>query len=303
MESWDDLKFFLAVARTGGLSKAAAQLGTSVSTVFRHVEALEKSLATHLFDRRPRGYLLTPAGETLLELAGTIEVRVDEARRQLSGADLLPEGVVRVTAPPDLAASVLVDMLLAFRDAYPRITLELNSTGKRLSLSDREADVALRAGPPPAEPDVVARKIADVAAAVYGSRRYLDRHGRPETHADLARHDLILASGPFASLPAVREFEQHAGDRAPRFRCGSFAEQKQFARAGFGLALLPCMLCGDAPELVSLFDPEPGALGGLWIAVHGDLRNLARVRAVVDFAWEALIHKRPQIEGKDVRRA
>src|SRR5579864_5811322 len=149
--SWDDLRLVLAIARRGTLSGAARQLGVTHSTVFRRLEAIERNTGARLFDRFRDGYAPTAAGDAMAAVAARIGEDVLELERRLSGQDLRPSGVVRLTTTDTLALAVAMPHLAAFRAAYPEIRLEIAVTNVVADLRRRDADIALRPTPDPPE--------------------------------------------------------------------------------------------------------------------------------------------------------
>lgn len=141
---WDDLKYFLAVARSGSLTEAGQTLKTSASTVSRRISVLEKKLGAHLFDRKSSGYVLTESGIEIRQKAGDVEAAALSVERAALGRDMHPTGVVRVTASDDIAANLIAPHLGRFQDRYPNIVLEIIAQMEIADLTRREADIALR---------------------------------------------------------------------------------------------------------------------------------------------------------------
>lgn len=289
-ENWDDLRVFLAVARSGSLSGAARTLGVNHSTVFRRIGAFEADLGVRLFERQSGGYLLTSAGEELRDGALRVEEEIASLSRKVTGQDLRLSGAVRVTTIDMLAFGLLPRHLAAFRHAYPGIEIELVVGNVALNLSRREADVALRVGNAPAE-TLVGRRVGRLAFAVYASADYRAR--RPE--ADLALHDWIGFDSEHEAL--VRRVARFLPDVRPMLRTNSVAAALSAAKAGMGLAPLPCGLADLEPDLVRVAPlPEDFTLD-LWLLTHEDLRQTARIRAFLDFLAEALAKEADLLEG------
>lgn len=288
--SWDDLRFFLAVARQGGLSSAARELGVNQSTVFRRIERLEEQLDARLFERRARGYALTAVGEHMLMLATRVEDDVLALDRAVAGSEHELRGVVRVTTVMEVFERI-APHLRRFRDLYPGIELELSTDLRVLSLTRREADVAIRPGARPTEPDVVGRKLAALELAAYASPTYLASRERPSSPADLKEHDLIRF------IQVTRPVDAALDDARVVFRADGMPAQATAARAGLGVALLPTFLGDHAPDLERLFTLTAPEDVHLWLLIHADLRQTARVRAFVDFLTEAIDADRDAWEG------
>src|SRR5262245_11795432 len=137
---WDDLKHFLAVARTGSLAGASRQLKTSPATVGRRVAALEARLGVRLFDRNQTGYPLTETGAAILTKAEEVEEAVSSVEREALGRDLHVSGRVRLATSDELAANLIIPHLSEFRRGYPGILLEIVARHDLANLPRREAD-------------------------------------------------------------------------------------------------------------------------------------------------------------------
>ncbi len=297
MFHWDDLRFFLAVARAGSLSGAARALRVNHSTVLRRIKGLEQQLGTRLFERLPEGYALTPAGEDILADATTIETTMLALDRRLSGRDAAPAGVVRITTTHTLAMGVLLPVLGDFYSVYSSINLELATDNAFFDLARRQADVALRPDNQPPE-HLVGRRLAAVAWAVYGAHAYLAKHPAPSTAEKLADHLLIGGDDSLAHLPATRWLHRKGGNGTMALRTNDVLTQVHAARAGLGLAVLPCFLGDPAAELQRVLGPLPELESGLWLLTHPDLRRSARVRAVMEHLGNMLIQRRELLEGR-----
>jgi DNA-binding transcriptional LysR family regulator len=290
---WDDLRLVLAIAREGTLSGAARALGVTHSTVFRRLGGIERRMGVRLFDRFRDGYAATPAGETAAKVATRVADEVLSLERQLSGQDLRPSGMVRITTT-DTISTILMSHLSALRGAHPEIRLEITISNAIANLTRREADIAIRPTPEPPE-TLIGRRIADIAHAIYGSGAYLSRHDGKDLHA----HDWIGVDETLAETVIGRWVRQNVPDARVAFRVDALPGLRDAARAGMGLVLLPCYV-GDAVaglrRAVQETLPEPRS--ALWLLTHDDLKRTARIRAVTDFLATALASERALLEGK-----
>ncbi|WP_354193552.1 LysR family transcriptional regulator [Aquamicrobium terrae] len=291
VENWDDLRLFLAVARSGTLSGAARVLGVNHSTVFRRIGSFEEALGVRLFERLPNGYLLTPAGEEMHQGALRVEEEIAGLSRKVTGQDLRLSGTVRVTTIDMLAFGLLPRHLASFRMAYPGIEIELVVGNATLNLNRREADVALRVGNDPPE-SLVGRRVGQLVFAAYGSADYCRRNTEP----DLAHHDWIGFDAEHAAL--VRRFSDFLPDVTPILRANSVAAALAAAKAGIGLASLPCGIADLEPDLVRVATLPGDFTLDLWLLTHEDLRRTARIRAFLDFLTDALLNEAPLLEGR-----
>jgi DNA-binding transcriptional LysR family regulator len=282
IDNWDQLKLFLAVARQGKLEDAAEHLGVHHSTVYRRLNAFEDELDARLFDRVPSGYALTEAGRELQRIAEVVEDQVLEIERKIRGSSTQLAGQIRVTCTGSMLGA-LMPAFQEFRRQYPGITLRLLIDERIYSLARMEADVAIRPGTPPEEPEVRIRRLTSLDGAVFGSKGYVERHGRPEEVDDLDDHRVILADESISSIGSERWIREHAGGADVVMRCNDLTGHIAAVRAGLGLAAMPCLLVEGDDDLIQLTPTVPEMGGSLWLLLRGDLRETARVRALLDF--------------------
>jgi DNA-binding transcriptional LysR family regulator len=295
---WQDLTYFLAVARGGTLASAAATLSVNPSTVHRRIAALERSVGTRLFDRSPRGYAPTDAGADLLSHALEIESAVMRAERELSGRDDSLAGTVRLATVDDLALSVLGTILGEFRERHPSIRLEVSIDATPVDMGRRQADVAIRPGQEPQDRNLIARRVCRVDSALYGSRSYLSRRPPPATIDDLGEHPIVRADESRRHLPMERYVDRYAPADRTAFRSNSMLARLGAVRDAVGLGMLPCFIADREPELVRIGPVRPEAAAGLWVLCHADLRRNAKVRALVDFTYQGLVRQRERFEAR-----
>lgn len=293
---WDDLRYILAVAAAGSLAGAARSLGVNHTTVLRRIGAFETKHGLRLFERLPSGYELTAGGEELIATARRIDATVTDLERKLAGQDLRLSGTVRVTTTDTLMGSILPEILKDFRDAHPGIEIEIAISNAFLNLTKRDADVAIRPVKNPPE-TLVGRRIAKVAFAIYGQRRHFARR----KGEGLAAHRWILPDDSLAGTAAAQWLAELPGIEVA-LRTDSFLAAAQGARAGIGLAALPCYLGDSLPDLVRIDGPVAAMETALWILTHEDLKPVARIRAFTDFAAEAFRERRALLEGGKARR-
>lgn len=297
MDNWNDLKLVLAIRRTESLVAGAQALGVNHSTAFRRLKALEDKVGARLFERLPGGvYAATSAGEQVASTAERIETETDALDREVMGRDKRLTGTLRVTSSETLAFSVLTAELARFREAHPGILVELVVDNRILSLSRREADVALRVTRPK-EPDLFGRKLADISWTVYAAPALIEANG-PMNRPGIAVGPFI-GWGEEATGIAAADW---IADRVPRdavaYRASSLINQLTAARLGIGYALLPCYLGDTAQGLVRAV-PEPldELTRELWIVSHADLKRTARVRAFFDIVGEGLAARQDLFAG------
>lgn len=283
MICWDDLKPFLAVARTGSTLAAAKSLGVNQTTVARRLSALEEALGTRLFDRVQSGARLTEAGRDLVSPAERVEAAMTALTEQMGARGRRLAGTVRVTTNETVANVIVTPAIAAFREAYPDIGVEMHVSDRHFDLRAGEADVAIRAGGRPTELDLVARRLTTTPWFVYAGRSYVARHGAPESVEALNDHQLIGCDGVLANLPGNAWLRRQAPRARTPCTCNNLANLFQVVRSGLGVAPLPRLGSEGDPELVRLFEVPDAREMAIWSIVHETLRDAPRVRAFVDF--------------------
>jgi DNA-binding transcriptional LysR family regulator len=278
--NWDDYRFFLAVARRGTLSGAASDLDVTQPTVGRRIAALERRLGTKLYVRSPSGFTLSEAGGQMLEHAERIERDVLAAELRVSGRDVGPRGVVRITASEWLCTSILSPLLSDLLALYPQLEIELIADTRHLNLARREADLALR--PRRFEHDaIVQRTIANVEFGLYAAPRYLATHGIPRTGD--GHGQVVIAMLPGVG-DVVREWLAASLPQATHsVRTNGRDAMVTLATSGVGLACL-ARAVGDhvaALQRIELDTDPPAPM--LWLGMHRDARATARIRAVATY--------------------
>jgi DNA-binding transcriptional LysR family regulator len=294
---WDDLRYILAVANAGSLAGAARKLGVNHTTVLRRVGAVEDRLGLRLFERMPTGYVLTAGGEELIAAAHQIDDTVTSLERKLVGQDLRLSGTIRVTSTDTLMVSILPEILAEFRAAHPGIGIEVALSNAMLNLTKREADIAIRPAKNPPE-TLVGRRIARIAFAIYGSSQYLSKRRKTDY---LAAHQWVGPDDSLADTSVARWMRAELPESDVVLRADSLLGMREAARAGLGLAALPCYLADTSPALVCVHRPIAAMQTMLWILTHEDLRRTARIRAFTEFAASAFARRRPLLEGAEAR--
>lgn len=297
MFDWNDLKFFLAVARHGGTLAAGRALGIDASTVQRRLGELERRIGQPLVKRQTTGYRLTEFGEALLPAAQGVEQAVRAFEQQVATFQREAARVLRVTCPEPLVYRITNSKLLdRFHARHPNIRVEFVMSDRYVDLGKGEADVALRSGDTD-DNALVGRKIGDSLWAVYASTAYVQRHGQPQREEDLAAHALVGFDDSLRNHRAsvwLREVAPHAKLAA---RSDSVLGLLYSVKAGLGVAPLPTALGDAEPDLVRVLGPV-AALTRIWrVLTTPELRHTPAVEAFFDFLVEDTEGLRPIITG------
>jgi DNA-binding transcriptional LysR family regulator len=275
MVDWEDIRHFVAVAQSGTLSGAARSLKVDHATVSRRLAALEAALDVPLVDRLPRSCRLTTIGRQVFERAVEMEAGAHGIARLAKAAHAPLVGRVTLSAPPVLVTHLLAEHLARFRAEYPDIRLSLSAQGQQVSLSRREADVAVRLVQPD-EAGSVTRKVGTMAFGLYAHRSYAHL-AAPE------RWQFIAFDQSFADMPQQVWLLGIAGDRPVACELNHISEHLIAVRAGAGVAGLPCFLGERDRDLIRIYEDVPSFARDIWLVVHRDLRKTPAVRAVMDF--------------------
>jgi len=292
MMDWDDVRYFLAVARGGSVRAAAERLEVTHSTVLRRIAQFEERLGAQMFEKLPSGYRLTNAGEEILEFAEQMEASSNRLETRVFGRDQSVRGRLRVTLAPTLATHLLMPVFADFARLHPEVEIEILPSGELANLTNREADVAIRVvyDRSTLPLNLHGQKGPELFGGVYMSRDLLAawRAGK----ADRIRWIVISQNG---ISDWAREGEIPAGE-VP-FKTTDGEAQIAAVRQGLGMTVLPCFI-GDADPLLARV---PGTVlhkhGTLWLLTHGETRKTKRVRLFTEFLSRRLSAYAPLIAG------
>lgn len=287
--AWTDFHIVLTIARHGSVAKACVALGMTHSTLLRRLDLVESRLKTRLFNRVRGRYTLTQAGEQIVDAASAFEPVALAAETRVRGQDLRPRGNVRVAAASIVIEHLLPGVLVQFASAFPEVRIELTASREHVSLSRREADVAIRvADRIPAW--LVGRKLADLRFKIYGWRQ-----GRAKTTlhsiADLvAQQRWISFERDARELKFDRWLAARVPDACVALRVDNFSHALTMVQAGLGIALLPAFLEARLPELRALTAPIDELQTPLWLITHPELKDTMRIRVLLRAFGPALAH-------------
>jgi DNA-binding transcriptional LysR family regulator len=294
MFDWNDLKYFLAVARHGSTIAAGKALGISQSTVHRRLSELEAKIGRELTSRQSTGYRLTPFGEKLLPLAERIEAAIGDLEQCVTGEVREETGVIRMTCPEPIIPRLL-PIIEQFHARHPAVRVEFMTSDRYLDLLKGEADVALRSGD--TEDELIGRKIADSIWAVYASRSYIECHGRPERAEDLDQHRVVSLDEALSKHRLVTWLKSVAPNATVAARNNSILGLMQAVKSGLGVSALPIPMAEPQAELVRLFGPVAELSRSWRLLTHPDLRRTKRISLFFDFIVEQRDALRPILTG------
>ncbi len=287
MNNWDDIRYFLAVARCGNLSSAAKELGVNHSTVSRRIQALEERHGVRLFERLPSGYEMNLAASAIYELALELEAKNQQVFRQLFGQDSRLQGEINLTMPHDIFDYCLAKDLAEFKQLQPDILANVFITKGVKNLAAREADVAIRLTPAPPE-YLIGKKIASIQHGIYAP-----------ASLDFTNQIPVILWSNESGLPDW--VQQYFPEAKIAMRVDDLYSMYAAVKAGIGIARMPCYL----PDIIAdasvkrLKVEVPLSKWGLWVLSHVDLRNTARVSCCRAFLAERLLLQKTLFEGQE----
>jgi DNA-binding transcriptional LysR family regulator len=289
MFDWNDLRYFLAIARGGSTGSAAKALGVNQSTVQRRFWALEAALDCSLAERQTGGYRLTTHGQHLLAYAEQVETAVGALQRQSATLDNRATGLIKLTSHVTVGQRLIKSGFLdRFHSGHPGIAVELIMEQRALDLSRGEADIAIRGGTLHDDPALVGRKIAEVPWGIYASRTFVERHGRPSTPGDINGFSIVELVDEIAALPAAQWMKTYAPTARVAARCSNVPSVHLAIKSGAGIAPLPAVYAAADEELVRVIGPLQELNYPMFLLTHRDLRKIPRINAVFEFCLSEL---------------
>ena len=299
MLDWNDLRYFLAVAREGSTLAAGRMLRVSQTTVARRIAALEKALGLPLFDKRQAGYALTTAGEELLDRAEKVEFAADGFSQAAVAHARELSGTVRITTEEIYAITLLAPLLAELHQRHPEIRIDLDTSQTLRDLGAGEADISLRSTKEDQQPaGLVGRQLCIDDWTLYCSRDYAARHGAPRNLRELGSHPIIGGGGGHLWVHYQAWLKTLGLEDQVAMHHATSGGLLSGVRSGFGIAVLPCVIADGDPDLLRCLAPRSDHGRILWLFTHERCRHSPRVRAVIDFLYEGLRRHIMQLEEK-----
>ncbi|WP_454849167.1 LysR family transcriptional regulator [Rhizobium binxianense] len=277
---WDNLRIFLAVARSGSVAEAARLLEIDHSTVSRRLAHLETMIGIRLFDRAGRRLRINEAGERLQRTAEKLESHLIADLAVLETMNGTRSGTVRIGAPEGLGVGYLARRLGMLCEQYPQIELELIALPQDYSLAAREADIAITLDRPKAG-NLAIRKLTDYELRFFGTETYRARHGWPERIGELPSHRLCGYIPQLLHTDQLDYLNFDGLDLRPGMRSTSIVAQLATVASGQAIGILPSFMAAERPECIPILDGHR-IMRSYWLSIHDDLRGVERIRLVAD---------------------
>ena len=280
---WDDVRFFLAVAKTGSFSAAATQLNTKQTTVGRRIQALERRLGAKLFDRHRHGMEVTPAARGVLVQAESMMSNATSIERHLAGLDREMAGIVRIAATEGIAANWLVARLGQLRGTHPDIVVQVIASDQVLDLATRQADLAIRFFRPTSN-QLVAARVGQVNFSIFAAPSYIERYGLPQKTDELREHHIVDHT-TLHSLTAMKPWsEMVERSTSVVLRTNSSYAAVEAVKAGYGISVFPDYVTKSSNLVPAPIDLR--IVRDIWLVSHEETNKGARIRTVIDYVRE-----------------
>ena len=294
---WNDIIYFLAVARERSFVRAAEKLRVDHTTVGRHVRELEASLNASLFSRRKTGFKLTETGYRLLQYAEGMEAQANSIAEEIGipGADA--SGAVRIAAMEGIGSFYLTQCLQELNERYPSIQVDLITDSHLLDLSRREADVFVTFYKPVGR-RLSIKKLGEFKVSLFAAPSYFDRYPVPQTVADLEQHVFIDFIDELVQVSENRWLSDIFRPRHVAFRSSSLVAQFMSTSNGQGIGMLPSFVAAHDRNLVPIL-PTLFAVRDIWLSSHDDFMHVARIKAVTSFLEQRVAHDRDRLMPHD----
>ena len=296
--NWDDLRYFLEVARTQRASAAARRLHVDHTTVARRVRELEAALGTILFDKsRVDGFTLTTDGQRLLRHADAVESAVHAASEQFAGTTQSLSGHVRIGSTEGFGCFFLSPQIARFTAVHDDVSIDVLPVPHFVSLSKREADMAITLERPE-RGQYVFTKLCDYRLRLYGSRDYFERRGPIRAVADLRHHPFIDYVADLAFSHELLYLNRTIPNVTASLRSTSVIAQYHAALQGNALAILPCFMATPNPDLVPILPDKIVVTRHFWLSSREDVRKLRRIVTLWDYLRAVADANRPLLMGE-----
>lgn len=268
-----DIEIVLALVRGVTLAGAGERLGLDASTVFRGVQRIERGLGQRLFERTRTGYEPGELARQIAQHAEEMEAALEAARSAAEAQPARVSGSVRITTTDSLLHGLLAPALATLKDEHPLLHFELHTGNELVSLTRRDADIALRATRR-APPHLVGRNLGPIRVAVYTAKR---KGAWKWSDVESGRADWIAVDDALPEHPSVVWRKRHLPKVVPRYRVNNIQSVLELVALGLGVGIVPIFLAQGRRDVSILTEPLADAETDLWLLTHTESRHLRRV--------------------------
>ncbi|OUR95663.1 hypothetical protein A9Q84_14270 [Halobacteriovorax marinus] len=287
-ENWEDLKYFMALAKEKRLQKAAKLIKSNHTTVYRRILNFEEKFEIKLFESTPSGYFLTPAGEELYHKLEGLEERMDTIFNSIQGLDTKLKGRILITTTPSIATTFLPKIIKKFQQKWPDLFVDLKVSNQFYNLSKREADIAIRpASDVPLH--LIGRNLGELNFAIYGSKSYFKGNKtREDFLKNIDKHNFIVLDESLEHLKSKKWLDSKLKDDSRIYKVDDLTVMAKMCSDGVGLGLMPHYFADIYKNLEVIHEPKEFVGSHLWILTHKNMSKVPKVKTCTDFLYEEI---------------
>jgi len=289
-DNWENIKYFIALAKEKQLKKAAASLKSNHTTVYRRICQFEEEYNLRLFERTPTGYFLTAQGEALFNSVSGLEGQMDTVFSSLQGLENTLKGEICITTTPSLAMLFMADIIQKFQEKWPDLVIDLRVSHQIYNLSKREADIAIR--PATDVPlHLMGRRVGAVNFGVFRSTRYKTKINKSKFMDEIDRHKFIVLSEELGHLSSRHWLDKVINEQHIACRVDRLTSLSELCSQGLGLAVLPLYYSGFYPDLELVYQPEEFIGNDIWVLTHKNMSRTPKIKVCTEFFYHELRKK------------
>jgi len=286
-DDWEDLKFFIALAKERKLKKAAESINSNHTTVYRRISQFEENYNLRLFDRTPAGYSLTAQGEELFEKLTSLDTKMDTIFSSLQGLENKLKGNICITTTPSLALSFLPKAIKKFRNQWPEITIDLKVSNHFFNLSKREADIAIR--PATDIPlHLKGRRVGEINFAIFGTSNNKLKINKKNFLKNINQYSFIALDESLSHLSSQQWVDKHINDENIVCRVDNLTIMSKLCSEGVGLAILPQYFSKIVRNIEPIYQPKEFIGNELWVLTHKNLSKTPKIKVSTEFFYHEL---------------
>ncbi len=289
----ESLRVFVRVVERGSITAGGRDLRLTPAVASNRIKELEQRLDVRLFNRTTRKLSPTAVGREFYAHARKVLETLEEAEAAISGFSNQPKGVIHVTAPLGVGKRFIAPLIPRFVDAYPKVSIRLHLSDRRLDPVTDGVDVAFVVGRPP-DSNLKLRKVMECPRVLCAAPFYLQCYGTPKKPDDLMSHACLLLRYP-RSPEYYWRLETPEGpqrlDVAGSYDSDDGDVLTDWALSGRGIINKPRfevaahLASGALVEILPDTPPLPSTFGCLY--PHRRLQD-SKVRLFIDFMIEQL---------------
>lgn len=289
--NWSDYLYFLKIAEFRNLQQAADALNVNSSTVYRRLNALEERLSISLFERTRSniGYSLTFHGEQMLERLAGVEDLFLDIESHFSNGNIPLSGHVIIAVTDNLGDTWLLPYIIAFKEKYPQIIIEIIYINHPQVACYDKADVVFSLCNRPSE-YMKGQKLQDIRLQLYAHKELIEKAKQTGLSQEYLWNEVgfILPTSQLRKFTVTRWLHSWVDPKAVRVEANEFSALYRYCIQKFGIAVLPEYMANQSEELIQVMKAPDELATGLWMLSHTQTKKTACSRVFQEFVVEQL---------------